>query len=363
MATFHTLRVSAVEPLTADSLLLSLAVPPELRTAYAFLPGQHLTFRHTHAGTEIRRTFSICSTPASGRLEVAIKLLPGGIFSGYVRAAVGPGTELTVMTPVGRFVPRSFREPRSAGGARRYVAVCAGSGITPVMSIMTALLETEPAAEFVLVYGNRRVETVMFAEAIADLKDRFTDRLAVHHVLSREPHQAPLASGRIDPGKLELLLSQHGLDPRDPAGADEWFLCGPSALVQDTAAFLARCGVGRRQVHTEIFYLGPEPDRADRPDEPVDPGAHAVIARLEGRTSEFRLMPGETVLDALLRVRPDAPYACKGGVCGTCRMRLLDGAVTMRRNFALDAGEEEAGFRLACQSRPRSPVIRVDFDA
>lgn len=362
MATFHTLRVGAVESLTADSVLLTLEVPPDLRAAYAFLPGQHLTFRHMHEGAEIRRTFSICSTPASGRLQVAIKVLPAGVFSGYVHTRVRPGTELSVMTPVGRFVPRSFGDPELARSPRRYVAVCAGSGITPVMSIMTALVEAEPDCQFVLVYGNRRVETVMFAEAIADLKDRFTDRLAVHHVLSREPHQAPHRSGRIDPGTLAGLLALHAVGPGEMAGVDEWFLCGPSALVQRTSTFLAHGGVGPRRIHTEIFFLGLEPPRPEPAAEAVGAGTQSVIAQLEGRTAEFRLIPGETVLDGLLRVRADAPYACKGGVCGTCRMRLLDGEVTMRRNFALDAGEEESGFRLACQSVPKTAVVRVDFD-
>jgi ring-1,2-phenylacetyl-CoA epoxidase subunit PaaE len=373
MATFHDLTVADVDQLTEDALRLTLCVPPELRDAYAFRPGQHLTFRHQVGdgpddpapteirSEEIRRTFSICSTPSSGQLQVGVKLLPGGVFSSYVHESVRPGSVLSVMTPVGRFVPRVFREgaePQSPG-AHRYVAVCAGSGITPVMSIMGSLLESDPDADFVLIFGNRRAGTVMFAEEIADLKDRFLTRLVVYHVLSGEPHESPLLSGRIDAAKLKWFLGLH-----DPAGVEEWFLCGPTGLVTLTTDVLREAGVGRRQMHSELFWVGAEPPRP-APSEAgarvVDPVA-TVRARLEGRTVEFEVGRGESVLDALLRTRRDAPYSCRGGVCGTCRMRLLSGEVSMRRNYALEVTDLDAGFRLACQSEPVSPELDVDFD-
>jgi ring-1,2-phenylacetyl-CoA epoxidase subunit PaaE len=360
MAVFHDLVVRRLDPVTADSVALTLTVPEELREAYAFLPGQHLTFRHTAAdGAELRRTFSIFTTPSSGCLRVAIKYLPGGVFSGFVRDQVHPGSVLSVMTPVGRFVPRALREGGAAEpGPHCYVAVCAGSGITPVLSIMATLLETEPDCEVVLIYGNRRASTVMFAEEIGDLKDRFLSRLVVYHVLSREPHEAPLLSGRIDAAKLADLLALH-----DPARVTEWFLCGPSALVQLTAAFLGEAGISRRRIHTEIFFVGPEVPTRPAPDGGDHPGEGPMItARLDGRTSEYRLAPDEAVLDGLLRVRSDAPYACRGGVCGTCRMRLVEGEVAMRQNYALDPADLEAGFRLACQSVPSTPRLIVDFD-
>jgi ring-1,2-phenylacetyl-CoA epoxidase subunit PaaE len=375
MATFHDLTVAGVDRLTEDALRMTLDVPPELSDAYLFKPGQHLTFRHQPDGgpadgpdvqsdDEIRRTFSICSPPSSGLLQVGVKLLPGGVFSSYVHEAVQPGTVLSVMTPVGRFVPRAFRdgaEPLSPG-PHRYVAVCAGSGVTPVMSIMAALLESDPDAEFVLIFGNRRAGTVMFADEIADLKDRFPTRLVVYHVLSGEPHESPLLSGRIDRAKLDWFFDLH-----DPAGVDEWFLCGPTALVTLTTEALREVGVGRRQIHSELFWVGAEPPR---PSARVGPGTGGgalepvakVRARLEGRTLEFGVDRGESVLDALLRTRRDAPYSCRGGVCGTCRMRVLAGEVSMRRNYALELSDLDAGFRLACQSDPTTPELEVDFD-
>jgi ring-1,2-phenylacetyl-CoA epoxidase subunit PaaE len=361
MAEFHELAVKAVEQLTADALALTLAVPPDLVDAYAFLPGQHLTFRLQSGADEIRRTFSICSAPSSGRLQVAIKLLPGGAFSGHVRDRVRAGSVLSVMTPVGRFVPRSLRGEPTTPPPRRYVAVCAGSGITPVLSIMTALLEGEDDCEFVLIYGNRTNASVMFAEEVGDLKDRFLGRLVVYHVLSREPQEAPLLSGRIDAAKLAALLAPH-----DPATVAEWFLCGPSALVQLSAAFLGDAGASRRRIHTEIFFVGPDVPASPAQTHPNANGSAdasaEVVARLNGRTTEFRLDPGEAVLDGVLRVRSDAPYACRGGVCGTCRVRLREGEVLMRQNYALDAVDLEAGFRLACQSEPVTPRVCVDFD-
>lgn len=357
MPAFHDLVVSRLDPLTADAAAITLTVPDELREAYSFKPGQHLTFRHYVDGVEARRSFSICTTPASGRLQVALKYLPKGVFSQFVRDQLKPGDTLSVMTPVGRFSPRSGLGEHEAepGANRSYGAVVAGSGITPVMSILTSLLETEPTCTFVLLYGNQSAGSVMFAEEIADLKDRFLARLHVIHVLSREQHDAPLLSGRIDQAKLDMFLT---LQP--PETVDEWFLCGPAGLVQQASAALIGRGAEKQQVHTELYYTGVAAPVARTPS--TGPFRSKVTVRLDGRTTTFDMPETGSILDAVLSVRPDAPFACRGGVCGTCRVRLLEGEVEMVQNFALDQQDLDAGFRLACQSVPLSTRVCVDFD-
>lgn len=352
MPNFHELTVSRLDRLTEDAVRITLAVPDELREAYAFLPGQHLTFAHRTATGVIRRTFSICSSPTSGELSVAVKVLPSGVFSRYVAEELRTGDQLTVMTPAGRFTPRT----PPAGGSRTVAAIVAGSGITPVMSIMTTLLETEPETRFVLCYGNRRVTSVMFAEDIADLKDRFLSRLQVFHMISGEEHDAPLLAGRIDAERLRVLLRLHR-----PAEVDEWFLCGPLGLLEMSRAILLERGAPDDAIHRELFFTGATPGLglAAVPAE----ADSKITFRLDGRTSTAALPPGGSVLDAVLGVRPDAPFACRNGVCGTCRMKLLQGEVSMAQNFALERYELASGFRLACQSVPQTKELEVDFDA
>ena len=358
MPVFHDLTVARLEPLTDDAMAITLAVPAELAEAYRFRPGQHLTFRHTVGDEEIRRTFSIYTTPRSGKLAVAVKLLPGGSFSTFVRSQLRVGDQLSVMTPAGRFGPRL---PVPEGAAPTYVAVVAGSGITPVLSILASVLESNPLATFVLMYGNRTQFSVMFADEIADLKDSFLERFQVFHVLSQEDHDAPLLTGRIDKAKLETLLELH-----PPERVHEWFLCGPAGLVEQARETLTGAGVDRRRVHRELFYLGTP---AELPSQPASgggtvaaSGGGTVTATLHGRTTTFPMPATGSVLDAVLRVRPDAPFACKGGVCGTCRMKVVAGSAEMVENYALDAEDVEAGFRLACQSVPTSGDLVVDFD-
>lgn len=351
MPVFHDLGVSGLEYLTDDAIKLTLEVPEPLRDEYRFTPGQHLTFAHQGVTGVVRRTFSICSTPASGELSVAIKLLPGGEFSGFVAERLRVGDRLKVMTPAGRFSSRSQADP----GPRTVAAVVAGSGITPIMSIMSALLETEPETRFVLCYGSRRATSVMFAEEIADLKDRYVDRLQVFHVISSEAHAAPLLSGRIDAERLRLLLQLH-----PPHEVDEWFVCGPLGLIEVTRATLISHGVSADAIHREVFFTGRPPSR------PAGGAARAlegtVTFRLDGRTSTAPAGDG-SVLDAVLAARPEAPFACRNGVCGTCRVRLVRGEVTMAQNFALEPSDLETGFRLACQSVPRTSELEIDFDA
>src|SRR4051812_13633981 len=356
-AAFHPLRVADVEQLTPDAVAVTFAVPPELRSDYAFAPGQHLTLRAFVDGEEIRRSYSLCSPPSSGRLRIAIKRLEGGVFSGHALQQLRVGDVLDVMRPAGRFGVRL-----DPANAEHYVAIVAGSGVTPVMSILESVLETEPRSRFTLVYGNRDAGSVMFLEELADDKDRYPDRLQLVHVLSREERDAELLTGRIDAAKLDRLLAT--IVPADDV--DQWLLCGPFEMVEQIRGELVARGVPNRRIHLELFHVEGEPlpvRRTSSASGTTDAAAAEVTVRLDGRTTTFRMPPEGSVLDAALAVRSDAPFACKGGVCGTCRARLVEGKVEMARHYALDDDELEEGFVLACQSVPVTPKVVVDFDA
>jgi ring-1,2-phenylacetyl-CoA epoxidase subunit PaaE len=354
--TFHPLRVAAVEPLTDDAVAITFAVPDDLRDAYAFDAGQHLTLRTEVGGEEVRRNYSICAPATEGRLRIGVKRLAGGAFSTHATSILRVGDEVEVMTPTGRFTPRL--EPEQA---RHYGAIAAGSGITPVISIVATALEIESSSTVTLVYGNRTAGSVMFLEELADLKDRYPDRFRLVHVLSREPQEAELLSGRLDPPRLRRILA--ALVP--PETVDEWFLCGPFEMVEGAREVLAEAGVGAEHVHTELFHVEGEAPRVSVTAEEVRAaGTSTVRVTLDGRGSTVQVpRTGERILDAVLAVRADAPYACKGGVCGTCRAKVVTGEVTMARNYALDPEETAAGFVLACQSVPVSEDVELDFDA
>ncbi|PPK94591.1 ring-1,2-phenylacetyl-CoA epoxidase subunit PaaE [Kineococcus xinjiangensis] len=355
-ATFHPLRVREVERLTDDAVAISFDVPEHLRAAYEFRPGQHLTLRRVVDGKEARRSYSICAPAGSGRLRVAVKRIDGGAFSGWATRELRPGDEVDVMTPAGRF--GTTFEPQRASS---YVAIAAGSGITPVLSLLATGLEVERGSRFTLVYGNRSSATVMFLDELADLKDRHPERLQVLHVLSRESQDAPLLSGRIDAEKLRTLLGSL-LRPED---VDAWFLCGPEEMVAECRRVLDASGVPAASVHRELFHVaGAEPVLRPTRDRDAARGAgSSVTVLLDGRSTTLDLaVEDEPVLDAVLRVRPDAPFACKGGVCGTCRARVLEGSVRMEHDYALEEYEKEAGYVLACQSHPTSDRVVLDFD-
>jgi ring-1,2-phenylacetyl-CoA epoxidase subunit PaaE len=353
-AAFHPLRVAALGRLTDSALTITFEVPPELAPAYEFQPGQHLTLRTTIAGEEVRRSYSICTPPSSGLLQVAVKTLEGGVFSQHAHTGLRVGDVLDVMTPAGRF--GVALDPLHA---KHYVAIVAGSGITPVMSVLPAVLETEPLSSVTLVYGNRDSSSVMFAEELADLKDRFATRLHTLHVLSREPQDADLLFGRIDDAKLDTLLES--VVPVDTV--DEWLLCGPFELVQQVRERLVVSGVANANVHLELFHIDGEVPRIARPRSTSGDTGCQVTVRLDGRSTSFAMPDEGSVLDATLALRADAPFACKGGVCGTCRVKVVEGDVVMTRNYALEPEEVEAGFALACQSVPTSDRLVVDFDA
>jgi ring-1,2-phenylacetyl-CoA epoxidase subunit PaaE len=352
MARFHTLPVAAVERLTDDSVALTLTVPPELREEYRHAAGQHLALRRLVDGQEIRRTYSICSpAPEPGgegprTLRVGVRLVDGGAFSTYALKEIAVGDELEVMTPAGRFT----LDP--APGL--YAAVVGGSGITPVLSIVSTLLAREPEARFTLIRSDRTAASTMFLDDVADLKDRYPGRLQLVTVLSREEQQAGLPSGRLDQERLTGLLPAL-LPVGQVAG---WFLCGPYGLVQGAERTLRALGVPRTRIHEEIFHVD-----AVAPTAAVTAPAHSTVtARLDGRGGTWPVRDGESLLETVLRNRPDAPYACKGGVCGTCRAFLVTGEVRMDRNFALEPEETDAGYVLACQSHPVTEQVELDFD-
>lgn len=354
--TFHPLRVAEVERLTDDAVAITFEVPDELRGDYAYEPGQHLTVRLMVNGEEVRRNYSICAPSSSGRLRIGVKHLAGGAFSGHATSTLQPGDVLDVMRPTGRFTVKL--DPTRP---RRYCAVAAGSGITPVLSIVASVLELEEQSEVTLLYANRTTASVMFLEDLADLKDLYPTRFRLVHVLSREPQEIELFSGRLDAAKLEQLLDT--VVP--PSNVDDWFLCGPFTLVEDAREVLLARGVELRRIHTELFHVeGEAPRAAVVLDEAALADASSVTVTLDGRSSTLSVpRSGTRILDAMLSVRGDAPYACKGGVCGTCRTKVTRGEVSMDRNFALEPDEVDNGFVLACQSHPVTDEVVLDFDA
>ncbi|MBH1934704.1 2Fe-2S iron-sulfur cluster binding domain-containing protein [Streptomyces sp. AV19] len=351
---FHPLRISAVDPLTDDAVALTFEVPEELREEFRHAPGQHLALRRRVEGTEVRRTYSVCGqAPAPGdggprTLRVGVRLVDGGAFSTYAFKELAVGDTLDVMTPAGRFV----LEPRPG----HFAAIVGGSGITPVLCIAATLLAREPSARFTLLRSDRTTASTMFLEEVADLKDRYPGRLQVVQTLSREEQQAGPASGRLDEERLTALLP--ALLPVD--AVDGWFLCGPHGLVMGAERALRGLGVARGRIHEEIFHV--EDAAAPRTSAPASPAHSTVSATLHGRGGTWPVQDGESLLEAVLRNRPDAPYACKGGVCGTCRAFLVSGEVQMDRNFALEEEELESGYVLACQSHPTTEQVELDFD-
>ncbi|KQZ83454.1 phenylacetic acid degradation protein [Microbacterium sp. Root166] len=365
-ARFHTLRVAAVRPLTDAAAEVTFAIPEQLRGEYEYLAGQHVALRTTLDGHEVRRSYSLCRAVDAGgggdgpqTISVAIKRDQGGRFSTWALSELAVGDELDVMSPQG-----SFTSGLADLDGAHVAGIAAGSGITPLMALAATVLARSETSRFTLVYTNRSTTDVMFLEELADLKDRYPSRLALHHVLSREQRAAPLLSGRIDEERLRRILDALVL----PDTVDEWFLCGPFELVQLCRDTLADVGVAPEHVRYELFTTG-EGGRVEAPsgrpvqvreDEPV----RRIEVTLDGQSStiESPVAAHESVLNAALRVRPDAPFACAGGVCGTCRARLVEGSVTMTENYALEPDELDRGYILTCQSHPTTDRVVVDYD-
>jgi ring-1,2-phenylacetyl-CoA epoxidase subunit PaaE len=359
-AQFHALTVADVERLTDDAVAITFAVPEELRERYRYEPGQHLTLRTTINDEEVRQSYSIClarsEAQRTGTLRVASARVQGGRMSNWLNDSVAAGDVIEVMTPLG-----SFTCPTQPGGIRHHLAIAAGSGITPVLSLITTVLEEEPQSRVTLLFGNRRTASVMFLEELEDLKNRYLGRLQLVHVLSREPQGVELFSGRLEPERVRLILDL--LAPVETV--DEFYLCGPYGMVTGVQELLREAGVDARHVHHEIFHVAEQ--ESPREEVVVDesaPPAAVVTVNLDGRSTRIDMpTKEETILNATLRSRPDAPYSCTGGVCGTCRARLVAGEVRMDRNYALEPEELESGVVLTCQSHPVTDEVSLDYDA
>jgi ferredoxin-NADP reductase len=348
-AAFHEVPVKRVDRLTEDSVQITFDVPAEMREEFRFDAGQHLTVRTDLGGQGIRRNYSICSPATSGELAIAVKQIPGGAFSTFAVEQLKAGDTLELMTPTGRFGPALDPLAR-----KNYVAIAAGSGITPILSILETTLEIETESRCTLIYGNRTAETTMFEHELDELESRYADRLEIVHVRSRDPHHPPELSGRIDGEKLGRWLT-NGLAP---ATVDGWFLCGPVELVTQVRETLLDHAAAPERIHVELFY-GYDTSTADR----RDYAAATVTMRLSGTEQTLELESGDTILEAALQVREDTPYACMGGACGTCKAKLLAGTVEMDQNFALGKADLDDGYVLTCQSHPTSPTVTVDYDA
>ncbi len=345
---FHTLRVTALRHDTADAVVLTFEVPDALKPAYRFTPGQYLTLRAEIDGQDMRRSYSLCSAPDEPGLQVAIKRVEGGVFSTWANAVPRVGDTLSVMTPEGRF---GLTPDAEAG--RCFAAFAAGSGITPVLSLMKALLAGEPGSRFFLFNGNRSTDSIMFRSEIEDLKDRYLSRLSVFHVLSREEQDIPMLNGHLDADKVRRLAAM--LPPVDHA-----FVCGPQPMIEGLPAVLTEIGIPH--VHVERFT--PSVDGRPRPVAIAAGAKPAAIATIihEGSRVEIPVAEGEAIIDAALRAGRNLPFSCKGGMCCTCRAKVVEGKVEMAVNYSLEPWELAAGFVLTCQSRPVTERVVVDFD-
>ena len=352
---FHRLAVREVRRETGHAVSIAFDVPPALAGDFAFTAGQYLTLRATVDGDDLRRSYSICSGVDDGELRVAVKQVDDGQFSRWVNEALRPGDTLEVMTPTGRFgLGASVPE----GGV--YAAFVAGSGITPVLSIVRSVLQREPSSRFFLFYGNRTAADILFRESLTELKDRFLDRLSVLHVLSREEQDVPLLNGHLDGAKVRALLAM--MVPA--ASIDHAFICGPAPMIADVHATLRDLGLPEDRIHIERFVSseGGRPRRVPVMVPPEAPAAHTAALIFDGKRREVPVADGEAILDAALRGGVDLPFACKGGMCATCRARIIEGAATMDVNYSLEPWELAAGYILTCQAHPTTARVVVDYD-
>ncbi|MBA4327682.1 MAG: phenylacetate-CoA oxygenase/reductase subunit PaaK [Polaromonas sp.] len=367
---FHPLIVRHVTPEAAGAVAVSFAIPPGLRDLYRFKPGQFLTLKATVNGQAVRRSYSICSSTqrfeTQGEIEVGIKPVAGGLFSNWA-TQLQPGDTLEVMPPEGRFTPRR-------SGAVHRVGWAAGSGITPLLSIMASTLAGEPDSRFTLVYCNQRSSSILFNEALQDLKDRYPARLNLIHLLSRQAQEVALFNGRLDAARVSQLLAS--LVPA--AAIDETFICGPEAMIEGCEQALLAAGVPRERIHSERFTTAGQPayainsgasgahqQRAEGLNGLLSASAAGPIrlsVQLDGKSHELRMHPQDRVLDVALAAGLDLPYSCKGGVCCTCRARVLDGEVAMEKNFTLEDWEVKKGFVLSCQARPLTDHVSISYD-
>jgi ring-1,2-phenylacetyl-CoA epoxidase subunit PaaE len=351
---FHSLMVKKIKKETADCVSIVFEVPPELKNEFQFTQGQNITLKANIEGEEYRRSYSICSSPFENELKVAVKKIDGGKFSAYVNDYLQVGDELQIMPPTGKFTTKL--DPKNK---KNYLAFAAGSGITPIISIIKTVLKTEPNSCFTLVYGNRNRSSIVFFEELEGLKNKYLQRFNFIHLLSREKTEASINSGRITVEKLQALS---GLI--DYKTNDEFFICGPKEMIFAVKDFLEARGIDSKKIHFELFTVPGQKETPTVNKGISETGPKSNISiKLDGRTIDFNLACGsDSILDAALKQGADLPFACKGGVCATCRAKLLKGEVNMKVNYALEPEEVAKGFILTCQSRPLTENVLIDFD-
>lgn len=361
MLTFHSLQVADVRPEGSDALCISFSVPESLRQSYRFLPGQHVGLRARIGGQEVRRTYSICSTADDDCLRIGVRVHDNGSMSQHLAGQLRVGDSVDVLTPTGRF----FVEP-TPSAARTYCAFAGGSGITPILGILKNLLAREPHSRFILFYSNRTTATIMFAEELLALKDRYPTRLSLYFLLSREPQDVELFNGRLDRDKVTLLSRQ----VFDPLQTDAFLLCGPGDMIESVRDTLVGLGVDAARIHTERFAsdmpVGTsriEPATASKPKRDAAEEIAQITITMDGRQRSFAMLDHDaTVLDAAERVGMELPYSCRAGVCSTCRVKITKGSADMTTNYALEPWEVRAGFILCCQARPTSGELELTYD-
>ncbi len=353
---FHELTIKAIRPETPDAVAVTFDIPDALKDAFQFIPGQYVTIRTALDGEDVRRSYSICSTPDEGGLSVGIKCIAGGRFSAFARN-LQVGDVLEVMTPQGRFLA-------PIGGEHDYLLLGAGSGITPMMSIAASVLEGEPNSRVTLFYANRTTDGIMFRDELDALKDRFMTRFVLVHVMDEEEQDVGLLNGRLDREKLQAFAE---LGLIDPAAYDGVYLCGPQPMIEEASETLQGLGADPEKIHFELFTPpGGPPPTASASSEAIIAAEHGVSVEviLDGSRRQFQLSEKEdTVLKAAKRAGLDLPYSCAGGMCCTCRCKVIEGTSEMIQNYSLQPWELEAGFTLACQTRPTSEKLVLDFDA
>lgn len=353
---FYPLRVKHIDRSTADCAVISLDVPPEWQTLFRYRQGQHLTFRTTFHGEEVRRSYSLCSSPLDEEWKVAVKKVPMGSFSGFVYDHLAVGDTLDVMPPNGQFFLKKAAEAQA-----HYVAFAAGSGITPILSIIKTHLRTEAASSFQLFYINRSTSSMMLREELEALKNQYLDRFELFHFLTREERDIPLFNGRLSREKLELLFRIF----IDRQMVNAYFICGPADMIFLIRDYLLEIGIAAQDIHFELFGTSRLPSRKSQKSQATAISSRSRIRILEGGKSFSFDHPGQSmsILDAALQKKADLPFACKGGVCCTCKARLVEGKVTMEVNYALEQDQVDAGYILTCQAIPVSAEVVVDYDA
>lgn len=355
---FHKLTVKEIRQETPECVSVLFDVPAALSSQFNFSQGQSLTMRAMLNGEEVRRTYSICSSPLEKQLKVAIKKVEGGLFSGYANSLLKKGDVLEVMPPVGKFYTHL-----NPAHQKEYVAIAAGSGITPVLSLIKTTLAAEPDSTFTLIYGNKNRGSIIFFEELEAIKNKYMQRFSLIHVLSREKTEVPLHFGRIDAAKMDSLSRLV-----DFTTADEFFICGPEEMIFAAKEYLEKKGVEKKKIHFELFTSPGQTKSTLKNQNSKTEGSGTsskITIRLDGRSFDFDLplSSDTTILDAALKEGADLPYACKGGMCCTCKAKLLEGEVMMDVHWGLEEEEVEKGYILTCQSHPKTEKIVVDFDA